>query len=333
MNKIIREGVFETNSSSSHSISISNSDAIYDSIYPNEDGIIELNGKHFGWEYLKYNDSLTKANYIFLYIRDWCEEYKQQEWNDDLKKYEVVNIIPNKSEEFMELFSDIILKQTGAYSLKTDTKDGYIDHESVESRKLDYLFQDKELLRKFIFDKNSWLFLGNDNDCTPNDFYEVETYKQNEIIHPIKKYQVEFENYPQLNFQSVDKVNLEKVLNQLNHLSISIAAENGNYNDYKWNHEDFLIENILFNKNDLLLNSDHINTKNKIYQLSSLLKYHHNDSEIYLVIKHIDYIFKERGCKDIYKYFWKSKAKHKKLIDNFLKQEDIFILKYKVIKL
>jgi hypothetical protein len=45
----IRHGVFETNSSSCHSISISeDSGGLLDVIYPNNDGIIELEGGEFG---------------------------------------------------------------------------------------------------------------------------------------------------------------------------------------------------------------------------------------------------------------------------------------------
>lgn len=63
--KLIRSGVFETNSSSSHSVSIAdeNKDFVLDMIYPNDEGIIVLFGGEFGWDWFKHNDALTKANY------------------------------------------------------------------------------------------------------------------------------------------------------------------------------------------------------------------------------------------------------------------------------
>ena len=46
--KLIRNSVFETNSSSCHSISIGKSD-VYDSVTPDEDGIIRIKPMEFGW--------------------------------------------------------------------------------------------------------------------------------------------------------------------------------------------------------------------------------------------------------------------------------------------
>ena len=45
--KLIRSGVFETNSSSSHSVSVANEtkEFVLDTIYPDQDGIIELRGE------------------------------------------------------------------------------------------------------------------------------------------------------------------------------------------------------------------------------------------------------------------------------------------------
>ena len=64
--KLIRVGVWETNSSSSHSLSLGSSqskDFVLDTIYPDEEGKIYINGGEFGWEWNKFNDSMTKANY------------------------------------------------------------------------------------------------------------------------------------------------------------------------------------------------------------------------------------------------------------------------------
>ena len=61
--KTIRKSVFETNSSSTHSISIDDSGANYTSITPDRDGNIVLKGGQFGWEIGDFNDPLTKANY------------------------------------------------------------------------------------------------------------------------------------------------------------------------------------------------------------------------------------------------------------------------------
>lgn len=67
--KNIRNKVFETNSSSTHSISISaNSKGLYDTIVP-ENKVITLSGGKFGWEWSKFNDLLTKADYAYEYAK------------------------------------------------------------------------------------------------------------------------------------------------------------------------------------------------------------------------------------------------------------------------
>jgi hypothetical protein len=64
MQKLIRHGVFETNSSSSHSISISHDVRKYQTLFPDEDGAYIFDGGEFGWGYDSYTDADTKANYV-----------------------------------------------------------------------------------------------------------------------------------------------------------------------------------------------------------------------------------------------------------------------------
>lgn len=148
MKKLIRKGVFETNSSSCHSISIAEGNELLDTLYPNKDGIVEIEGAEFGWEYEKYKDAGSKASYAMIYAIDWSRD---------------------KSEEFQQILKDVIKKQSGAVDVVFKRKDndfypyGYIDHQSVEDEDLHYMFEEPELLRRFIFDKNSVLITDNDN--------------------------------------------------------------------------------------------------------------------------------------------------------------------------
>ena len=66
MKKLIRKGVFETNSSSSHSVSIASEDKqfVLDTIYPDQHGTIIVRGDDYGWDWFKHNDSITKASYV-----------------------------------------------------------------------------------------------------------------------------------------------------------------------------------------------------------------------------------------------------------------------------
>lgn len=138
-----RNGVFETNSSSTHSITIStNPEHLLDTIIPEIDGTITLGSGDYGWENETYTDARSKADYVTIYIRDWSG--------------------PN-TEDFKKVFEDLLKAQTGCKEVILDD-DGYIDHQSIEDHDLDYMFQDVEQLKHFIFNKGSYLDTGNDNN-------------------------------------------------------------------------------------------------------------------------------------------------------------------------
>jgi hypothetical protein len=149
MKKLIRNSVFETNSSSCHSISIGESD-VYDSVIPSDDGVITLHPMDFGWEQKRYNDPYTKMTYLWIYINEWCGK---------------------DEEEFMETFQRVVCEHTGASSVimkpnegvSAWKRNGYIDHQSVEDNDYHHLFYDDKLLKQFIFDPVSWLETDNDN--------------------------------------------------------------------------------------------------------------------------------------------------------------------------
>jgi hypothetical protein len=149
--KKIRNAVFETNSSSTHSISVSevNSDELMDNImFMNEDDNVVVNPGQFGWEQEVYNDSATKASYMLTYIKNYCGE---------------------REAEFEEMFKEVIKGQTGCNDvIFNESGDqyyafGYIDHQSSSGNAYHWVFEDKETLRQFIFNKESILETDNDN--------------------------------------------------------------------------------------------------------------------------------------------------------------------------
>ena len=63
----IRKHTFESNSSSSHTIFISEDVLLLDtSLLPDENGDLTLIGGEFGWEWERYNNAITKANYAAI---------------------------------------------------------------------------------------------------------------------------------------------------------------------------------------------------------------------------------------------------------------------------
>jgi hypothetical protein len=166
--KLIRSGVFETNSSSSHSVSVANEtkEFVLDTIYPDQDGIVELCGDDFGWEWFKHNDAETKANYA-------AQQFENNEFALDTLK-------------------EVIMEQTGAEDVVFKLGNGHVDHDSMG-----ILESSKEYLKDFIFNKNSWLFGGNDNSTADPTFYDVPEFKDGKQILPRYKYELKIEGFEQ----------------------------------------------------------------------------------------------------------------------------------------
>lgn len=139
--------LFETNSSSSHSITINNDTNLFTSILPDKDGNITLEGGEFGWEVEKYRDALTKSNYCAVFA--------------------------SGDEKMTEMLKQVISKQTGAKNviILADTDDykskysSYIDHQSAryEGGACLEAFESEDNLRNFIFNNKSVLYIDNDN--------------------------------------------------------------------------------------------------------------------------------------------------------------------------
>lgn len=165
MKKLIRKGVFETNSSSSHSIAIATEDKefVLDTIYPDQNGIVTIQGDEYGWEWFKHNDSETKASYA-----------AQSFANDDTQ---------------LDVLREVIMEQTGANDVEfVGLNDGYIDHDSYG-----IVPRSKYELKNFIFNKNSWLFGGNDNSSPDPTFYHVPEIRDGKMIQPVYKFQLSIE--------------------------------------------------------------------------------------------------------------------------------------------
>ena len=147
--KLIRHGVFETNSSSCHSLSVGKS-GVFEGKTPNHLNLIEIDLQEFGWAEETFYDVDSRLSYVYLYIRDWATS--------------------EKKEEFMKIFQKVVCDHTGADRFVViESEDeygaigGYIDHQSVECGELDYMFDAPKILKDFLFDQNSSITTDNDN--------------------------------------------------------------------------------------------------------------------------------------------------------------------------
>lgn len=143
--KKIRQGVFETNSSSMHSVHIAESskDTIYKTINPNEEGVIEISSGKYGWDEETFSSVNDKASYAFTYTQYGDEERLIEMLRSVIKKHTGCNEV-------------VFLKTSDEYYPK-----GYIDHQSTEV--LNEAFSSEESLKEFLFNPESYFQTDNDN--------------------------------------------------------------------------------------------------------------------------------------------------------------------------
>ena len=179
----IRRGVFETNSSSVHSISIIKDN--FKGSLPKK-FVINCNGE-FGWEGDIYDDSSSKAAYLYQAIKYYAE--KNANVNDEKERIQDLmdKFIGNLESYGIEVycpyrFAKITSMEIGPnenYDYVTfvdengnePADDGYLDHGSEAKEFVDYVLSSPENTVKFIFDYRCYIETGNDNEdsCVDNE--------------------------------------------------------------------------------------------------------------------------------------------------------------------
>ena len=157
--KVIRRGVFETNSSSTHSITLTRkpfTPTPWSQFEGTGEGkVVVVYPGEFGWEMRSYDDPETKASYALTYAHELLRgggEFYTHNAND--------------SSRLIRMLYCVLEKETGC-DVKFRTLDdeiyphGYIDHQShdVAAR----VFKNPSTLRRFIFDPACILVTDNDN--------------------------------------------------------------------------------------------------------------------------------------------------------------------------
>ena len=188
--KVIRVGLPETNSSSSHSVSINLGD---DLIMPGDprfnlkirNGILYVpeykstgSSDAFGWEIEKYNDPKTKLQYVCGIL---CTDYESRSGLIKIAKFKRLlrSILGVKDIKFEwdTKFSKDLKKYQDKHKNGYEEDDSYpyrncpeINHNSHVI--FEEIIESPETIKKFIFNPKSWLYLGNDNSDYPKFFYE-----------------------------------------------------------------------------------------------------------------------------------------------------------------
>ena len=181
--KQIRNNIFETNSSSTHSISLTNmsSDILnfeqLDSYVDPADHYIHIEFGEFGWGYDEYVDAYTKLQYLLTMIME-IHGNELETFNDfyNLDEFILVESIVTehiKGCKGIHIFNDGFKRNAYEWSDENGNPikrywisfDGYIDHQSCEGYcSLAEFLEDWEIsIENFIFDENIELIIDNDN--------------------------------------------------------------------------------------------------------------------------------------------------------------------------
>ena len=148
----VRKNIFETNSSSIHSLVIGNNN---ENIYENLPTEIHFNGGEYGWENEVYNDIENKANYLYTgIVKNNLVDELVPKIKDILSKWNITPIFQetNKKMYNNEEYDEF---KHGYY---------YIDHSYDLQDFLNTVCNNEELLMNFLFSDGSFIETGNDND-------------------------------------------------------------------------------------------------------------------------------------------------------------------------
>lgn len=140
----IRRWVFETNSSSTHSISIEE----WDMSFKTDCGIIEIEPWEFWCSWWDYYDFYTKASYIWTWIINHWNWVHEKIFIETIKEFTwcEVNCIRDIWDEYFPSW--------------------YIDHQSVDVWDFFSILtesESKDKIKKFLFNSSSSLYIWNDN--------------------------------------------------------------------------------------------------------------------------------------------------------------------------
>lgn len=160
----IRTSVFETNSSSTHSVSISNKNSSFDTEslkrFIQKDNYLHISFGEFGWEHRYYCDPLNKLIYLIQMI---CCTHGIDCWYTDKSQGELREQLESVDE--WDWVNNYIKNLYNIEGIWIDSFDGYIDHQSYEDYDSahDFLNDYGLDMERFIFDSGVDLITSNDN--------------------------------------------------------------------------------------------------------------------------------------------------------------------------
>lgn len=156
----IRRSIFETNSSSTHSITVENRTLQHSSLLQDKEGYIHTYLGDYGWDFEDYTDQNHKLSYLITMI---AGIHSIDAWYNDGKELKAAIEKIQDTEDFKRI-QDVVVSYTGAKGIILDKSSGYIDHQSIRCSTLDDFLEESETsILEFIF-ADTTVHTGNDND-------------------------------------------------------------------------------------------------------------------------------------------------------------------------
>ncbi len=188
--KVVRRegGLIETNSSSSHAVSIcmdaktnlKQGDPDFD--LDIRDGILYIpcRSGDFSWEWEKSNSCLTKLQYLCAFF---FNSYAPLHTQKSQKKLEQIlkRILGVKGVVFEWVENYVEDYKSGSRDMTLDCPQ--IDHQSYSDMR-DEILENEDTIRNFILNPMSWWYGGNDNSDAPRGFYSETKITDDDCSDP-----------------------------------------------------------------------------------------------------------------------------------------------------
>lgn len=160
----IRNSVFETNSSSSHSLVFSKVDRGHDYDLPvDENGVLTIPFGEFGWGPDILRTPLEKLSYIVTDRGGWSYDDDNKSWDEileELKENDEIQQVIKIVKRNVPAVKEVTFKPASDFYPR-----GYIDHESQgTSRNAD--------TEDIIFDNSIIILIDNDNSRNFGDYFD-----------------------------------------------------------------------------------------------------------------------------------------------------------------
>jgi hypothetical protein len=167
----IRQGVFETNSSSTHAVSIMG----YDKNALNIPDVIEIDlNRDFGWERDVYSDAEDKASYLWMAVNYMYNDLSQENDLLEYKEFIITTLMDAGVKDV--IIHDAEYTNSIYYDKPFLSFDGYIDHPGDLYEMVDLFKENPNAMLSYLFDSRSIVCTGNDNSDEGVEYAEGAEY-------------------------------------------------------------------------------------------------------------------------------------------------------------